>query len=440
MKNRYILAVIIILLSFITMLSGCARESVNHAPEEPVINALEEETDISENAMGSELDASLENEPNISDEVFPWKIAIITNSGDEEEYRSVERLTEMVGEERVTHRTALPAFGWFDWGPIIEEIAGDSEIRAVVVSSLDFFLDRNGRLQSAAIDELLKMRDDIFVVYTGPISYPLSPISVAERANLIIETNYGMIGELFVMQAIEMGAETIVHYSFTRHSYVPFIANRREAMKVAAERNGISFVDIYALDPVEASTADAIVFIERDLPIQTGEFGVNTAFFGTSCTFQGAIISQVMETGAIFVQPCCISPYDGFPAGLDIEHRIPTGENQDTYLIELNELISAIDDAVDDGGMSGRIAGWAVTGRFMWKEVGFMYAVEWINGGVPQERGVICLDVLERLAREYKAELGIDSDIILDTLNFDGNELSNFVSGTIGHYVFGRNN
>ena len=416
MKNRLVLGISIMMLLSIMALSGCSREHAN--------DIAKEEADISEEAL-------------------PWKIAIITNSlegGDEEGYRSAEALAAMFGEDRLMHRTAFLSFGWFDWSPIIQEIAEDLEIRAVVVSTLDFFLDRDGLL-SAPIDELLDMRDDIFLVYTGPTDYPLNPASAAERSNLVIGTNYQMVGEGFVMQAIAMGAETIAHYSFPRHVvYTPFIAERRDTMRATAEREGIRFVELAALDPMEVNgTAYAMAHIEQDLPKQVEELGVNTAFFGTSCVLQASILSQVMATGAIFVQPCCLSPYDGYPVGLGIEYRVYTGAYADwrtpiTRLIELPELIEAIDGAVEVGGMSGRISGWAVPSSTMWMTIGLMYAVEWILGNVPQEYGIICLDTLEGLAREYTARLGFDSGV---SLEFYDTTLRHFVLGTVEYRMFG---
>jgi len=109
-----------------------------------------------------------------------------------------------------------------------------------------------------------------------------------------------------------------------------------------------------------------------------------------------------------------------------------------TPLIELSELIQAIDEAVEAGGMSGRVSGWVVPSNMMWTTIGFLYAVEWIAGNVPQEHGVICLDTLERLAKEYAAELGFDSGVTLDTLTVDGMNVSHFILGTVDYRIFGE--
>jgi len=217
-------------------------------------------------------------------------------------------------------------------------------------------------------------------------------------------------------------------------------------MKAAAEREGIRFINLIALDPMEApTTAYAIAYIEQDLPQRVDELGVNTAFFGTACLMQSAIISGVMATGAIFVQPCCLSPYHGYPEALGITYRGYTGQYANwrtpiTRLIELPELINAIDDAVETGSMSGRISGPAIPADLMWTAIGFMYAAEWIIGNVPQEHSIICLDTLELLAIGFAAELGFNSGVTLDTLADYNPNLSHFVLGTVDYYILGSNN
>jgi len=188
MENKFALVAIIFSLLIIMGLSGCAGDSYNPAvAEAPDINE-----DISDIEEPPSIEQSQSMEELLGEEDLPWRIAIITNprdGADDGAYLSARDLVAKFGEDRVMHRTSYLTFGWFDWSPIVNEIAEDLEIGAVIISSFDFFLDRE-RPQSSPIDELLRMRDDIFVVYTGPVSYPLCPASVTERADLVINTNY----------------------------------------------------------------------------------------------------------------------------------------------------------------------------------------------------------------------------------------------------------
>jgi hypothetical protein len=88
--------------------------------------------------------------------------------------------------------------------------------------------------------------------------------------------------------------------------------------------------------------------------------------------------------------------------------------------------------------MSGRISGWAVSDSMMWTTIGLMYALEWLNGNVPQIPGVIDVEVLRRLASEYVAELGVDADVTLDILFLDGQPFPHYIQGVISYHVFGN--
>jgi len=58
--------------------------------------------------------------------------------------------------------------------------------------------------------------------------------------------------------------------------------------------------------------------IIQEIPELIAALGRNTAFFGTNCGMQTVLISSVIELGAIYPEPCCPSPYHGFPMALGI--------------------------------------------------------------------------------------------------------------------------
>jgi hypothetical protein len=185
------------------------------------------------------------------------------------------------------------------------------------------------------------------------------------------------------------------------------------------------------------------MLVTQDLPRQVERLGENTAFFGTECIMQNPIISQTIATGALFVNTCCPSPYHGYPEALEIENRVPTGQynssgNPITRRLNNQELLMALDEAVDSVGMSGRISAWAVPDSVMWTAIGFMYALEWLDGNVPQESGVIDIEVLERLASEYMAQLAVDASISLEHLTLEGETIGHHILGTIDYHVFGN--
>jgi len=74
----------------------------------------------------------------------------------------------------------------------------------------------------------------------------------------------------------------------------------------------------------------------------------------------------------------------------------------------------------------------------VWTTIGFLYAVEWLSGNVPQERGVIDIEVLRRLANDYTAQLGEDSVVTLEALVHEGQTIGRYIQGAIDYRVYGR--
>jgi len=366
------------------------------------------------------------------------KIAIVTSPSDQDEaFRVARAFARSYGEEQVVHKTWPPDGSERAITETLQEISEDPEVGALIVTHLVWG-------QRFIVQALSNIRDEIFVVYIAPIIYA-SPNDVAAdiRADLIIGTDLQRFGENYVMQAKTMGADKIVYYSFPRHNAVPAFARRLEVMKAAAEREGVEFIELETLDPWNDVFYNLVpTFLVQDLPRQVRDFGVNTAFFASACLMQRPVISQIIATGAIFVSPCCPSPYHGYLESIGIDYEIPTRENDDFGMPivvrrPLPELLREIDEAVYAAGMAGRISSWAVSDSMMWTTIGFMYAVEWLSGNVTQERGAIDIDALGRLASEYTAQLGIDAGVTLEPLKQGGETIWHYIQGVVDYHVFG---
>jgi hypothetical protein len=153
---------------------------------------------------------------------------------------------------------------------IIQRIAENPDVTALVINQA--VVGTN-----AAVDKLLEIRDDIFIVYCSPAE---APADVSARANLILNTNDMLRGITIVEQAYAMGAHTVAHYSFPRHMAVPILAGRRDAMAETAERLGIRFVELPAPDPTGPDGIPGTQqFIREDVPRQvaTRRFSPQTA-------------------------------------------------------------------------------------------------------------------------------------------------------------------
>jgi hypothetical protein len=332
-----------------------------------------------------------------NDAPFPGIIAVVTNTIDqnEEEFRSAEALVDRFGADRVIHRT-WPVY--FATEPemmitILTEIASDLDVGAIVINQA--VVNTN-----AAIDAVRDIRgDEIFIVVASAAE---DPRDIYARVDLSLDVNNPEVGGLLVQQAVAMGAETIVHYSFPRHMAIPMLAARRDAMSAAAQAAGLAFHDLPSPDPMEeGGMAASQLFISQDVGRQVEEFGVNTVFFSTNCGQQIPLLQQVLIYGAMYVQPCCPSPYHAFPQALGLA---AVGEEA-VGLFSIGEIVDLTRAAIIEADMQGRLSNWALPGAMAYTTVGFMYAVEWLNGRVSQELGYVDTAVLHRLFGDYAEEM-----------------------------------
>ena len=445
MKKRILCMLMVMAMVFI-MVAACtaevpAVEEPTPTPEAEPTPTPEEPVEVEDPEDGEEpgeAEEPLVEEP-LDIESFPGRIAIITNeiSQNEEEFRSAEALVIRYGEDKVVHRV-WPAM--FTQEPemmisILQELAADPEIGAVIINQA--VVGTN-----AAIDAFLQMRDDeVFFAVASPAE---DPADTSLRAHLLLDQNNPERGATIVSQAAAMGAETIAHVSFPRHMGVALLALRRDNMRDAAERYGIDFVELVAPDPTaDGGVAATQLHITQDIPRQIEELGENTVFFATNCAMMVPLITQVVAGGAMFVEPCCPSPYHGYPTALGLEAFLPTGEYDDDgeaimEMVDLPTLIDLTSAAVAEAGMTGRVAGWALPNSMAMTKMGFYYAVEWLNGNVPQEHGAaVDMSVLARAIEEYGADLGMPGiGVQLAPLVLDGHEFSHFILGIVDSLVY----
>jgi len=385
-RSSRIVALLLVLLMVVGMFAACRDEAPTPDPEPEETPTATEPTEPED-----------EPEEVEDEEAFPGIIAVVTNTIDqnEEEFRSGAALVERFGADKVIHRT-WPVY--FATEPemmitLLTEIASDPDVGAIVINQA--VVNTN-----AAIDAVREIRgDDIFIVVASAAE---DPADVYARVDLSLDVNNPDIGALFVEQAVEMGAETIAHYSFPRHMAIPMLAARRDNMAAAAEAAGLNFVDLPSPDPMEeGGMAASQLFISQDVGRQVEELGENTVFFSTNCGQQIPLLQQVLAYGAMYVQPCCPSPFHAFPQALGLAAE---GE-QAVGLYSIAEIISLTRDAVVDADMSGRLSNWALPGSMAYTTVGFMYAVEWLNGRVTQEIGQVDEAVLLSLLGDYAEEM-----------------------------------
>jgi len=379
---------IIILLTLALLLTLVACTSNSDITELPMPIEPPEETPVEQPMeISPPVPEPPENEP------FPGKIAIITNdvTQNEEEYRSATQVVAKYGEDKIVHKIWPVKFP--DEGEqmirIVRQLAEDPEIKALII---------NQAVQNTmpALDKLLEIRDDVFIVLVHPTE---NPPDVAARANLVLMIDELLMGPAMVRQAHKMGATTFVHLSFPRHMGYLLIYGRYMMIKEECAKLDIEFVEYTVPDPTgDIGMAGSRQFFE-EIPKLVAQYGPDTAFFSTNCGLQIPLIKAVVDSGAIYPSPCCPSPFHGFPLALGL---ISEGES----VFEATGTQDAVRRIVDqtivklaEKDMLGRVSTWPVPSSMMFTNAAAEYAIKWINGKVPKEG--IDKVVLEQCMSDY---------------------------------------
>ncbi len=319
-----------------------------------------------------------------------WKIGILTGtvSQNEEEYRAAQKVVAKYGEDKVIHLTYPDKFMDEQETTIsnIVSLASDPDVKAILIVQAVPGV-------SAGIAKAKEVRDDILFIAGTPGE---DPNLIADNADIVLNVDELSMGQTLIDQSKKMGAKTFVHYSFPRHMSYALLSARRDALKANAEKAGLVFVDATAPDPTgDAGTTGAQQFILEDVPKMVQEYGKDTAFFSTNCSMQVPLIQSVTKTGAIYPQPCCPSPYHGFPVAFEVE--IPEDKKGD-----VEYAIAEIKKAVEEKGMSGRLSTWVRPAAMMYIEAGAEYSIRYINGEFEEKLNQ------EALKEEFEKYAGVE--------------------------------
>ena len=301
------------------------------------------------------------------------KIAIITNtvSQNEEEYRSAQAMVEKYGSDRVIHDTMPDNFmaEQEQFISVINKYGTDPDVKAIIINQAC-------PGSNPGIDKVAEVRDlnDLFVGYATPQE---NPTDITSRADITISVDEVGKGTYMAQQAYDMGCKTFVHYSFPRHMAQVTLAGCRDKIKEKCEELGIEFVDATAPDPSsDAGNTGAQMFILEDVPKMVEKYGKETAFFSTNCVMQVPLIEAVFDSGAYYVQPCCPSPYHGFPSAFGIE-------SPSDLVNGITETIEASKKYVADAGLTGHFSTWSVPASIANTVALTEYAFLWMAGLAP---------------------------------------------------------
>lgn len=297
-----------------------------------------------------------------------WKIAIITGTSiqNEEGFSAAFNVQERYGEEHVVLANYPDDFSKKkeEIIQLVYDLSQDPEIKAIIACQ---------GVPGIAEGMLLakKSRPDVLFIIGTPDE---DPVLASQAADIVLSADELSVGEAMVMQAKKMGAKVFVHYSFERHLGYQFISQRKELLARTCEREEIVFVDAISPDPLgPIGIVGARQYILEDVPEKVARYGVDTAFFSTNCALQFPLIEAVMETGAIYPQPCCPSPFHGFPMALGIKPPPEKKYDSDYMINEIQKHMKA-------KGMTGRLSTWAVPVNRMFIIGGAEYAREYAIG------------------------------------------------------------
>ncbi len=346
----------------------------------------------------------------------PYKIGIITGtvSQGEEEFQAAQKMAAKY--DNIVTATYPDNFSTETETTIanVVSLASDPEVKAIV-----FVQAVPGA--AAAIDKVRETRPDMLFV-SGVVAE--DPAIMASKSDVCFLADELTMGDSIPALAAAMGAKTFIHYSFARHLSYATIAARRLKMIDACEKLGIAFVDVTAPDPTgDAGVSGAQQFILEDVPQEVAKYGKDTAFFSTNCSMQEPLQVAVLDQGAIYPQPCCPSPYHGYPAALGIDVAGHEGD--------VDYMLSAIQAKLQEAGMAGRMSTWTTPINMAMVEAGVLYSIEFCEG---RTNGSFDMDVLTACFKQVAGEgckltPYADGTVTLDNFLMVMGEYYNFETG-----------
>jgi hypothetical protein len=270
------------------------------------------------------------------------KIGIVTGttSQNEEEYRAAEAMIAKYGADRIVHVTYPDRFMDEQETTIqqIVSLADDPDIKGIV-------LNQAVPGCVAGVTKAKEFRPDLFTI---SVQTHEEPHLMSANNDIILDYDQVIRSKLSVPVAHNMGAKTLVFYSFPRHMARPQFLERRNVMQAECEKLGMQFVFQNAPDPTgDAGLSGTQQFVLEDVPRQVQKYGKDTAFYTTNVGMMEPLVKAAVESGAIMADACDPSPYLGYPGALGLS--IPPEKKGD-----LDFLLDSIQKKINEAGVTGR--------------------------------------------------------------------------------------
>lgn len=274
-----------------------------------------------------------------------YKIGIVTPtlSTSEDEFRAADMMAKKY--PNIVKHIALPE----NFSTEIEtglsqitSLADDPQMKAVIVVS-----GQAGLLP--ALQKVEEIRPDI-ITMTAPIWD--DPVLMSKYVDVNLDTDWVKRGETIARKAHDMGAKTIIHYSFPTHLSKEVIAQRKDMMQKTSEELGMKWVEVITPDPQTGNgTAPMLQFLREDIPRQISKYGQDTNIFGTNCPMYDVIIDEALKLKFMVAEQCCPTPMQAYPTVMGLEISEADAWNFD----KVNTMIS---EKAAEANMTNRLGGW----------------------------------------------------------------------------------
>lgn len=335
-----------------------------------------------------------------------YHIAIVTPtlSVSEDEYRAGEEMAKLYP-DIVEHLTLPENFQEETETGIstIVSAADDPDMKAVIIAS-----GQSGLIP--AMQQIKEKNPDILTISAAIYD---ETDQMAENIDLNLDTDQIRRGSEIAQKAYDMGAKTIVHYSFPTHLSKPLISGRKDAMKAKAEELGMKWEEVETPDPQTGDSVEAMQqFLREDIPRQIEKYGVDTNIFGTNCPMYDVIIDEAFNLKYMVAEQCCPTPTQAYPTVLGLEISEEDATNWD----KLNEMVA---EKADEADMKNRLSGWPMSTSVFLPEFATYVAMEYIEDN---NYDYCDLDNLETLAEE---KFGYEVDF--EPIDCEGTTYDNYL-------------
>ena len=276
-----------------------------------------------------------------------YKIGVVTPtlSTSEDEFRAAEAMVKKYP-DIVKHITLPENFSTeIETGlSQITSLADDPKMKAIIVIS-----GQAGLLP--ALQKVKEKRPDI-ITMTAPIWD--DPALMSKYVDVNLDTDWVKRGIAIAQKAKEMGAKTMIHYSFPTHLAKEVVSQRKDAMEKTCKELGMQWVEVVTPDPQTGNgTGPMLQFLREDIPRQIAKYGPDTEIFGSNCPMYDVIIDEAFKLKFMVVEQCCPTPLQAYPTVLGLQISAEEAWN----FAKVNSMIS---EKAAAAGMTGRLGGWPI--------------------------------------------------------------------------------